>query len=61
AEIRRALLRGTVTFQRMELIRIRTNWYENPPEVHLTVRTPGEITPRQVPGREDGATFCAGA
>ncbi|MCS7227109.1 MAG: DUF389 domain-containing protein, partial [Gloeomargarita sp. SKYB31] len=48
AEIRRALLRGTVTFQRMELIRIRTNWYENPPEVHLTVRTPGEITPHQV-------------
>lgn len=48
AAIRRALLRGTATFQRVELLRIRTDWYKNPPETHLTVRTPETITPYQV-------------
>jgi uncharacterized hydrophobic protein (TIGR00271 family) len=46
--LERALLDRTVTFQRMELLNIQTNWLATPPEVHLSVRSRGEITPNQV-------------
>jgi len=48
ANLRQALLGGTVTFQKVELIHIRTDWYTHPPQVRLTVRSPEPITPRQV-------------
>ena len=48
ANLRQALLSGTVTFQKVELIHIRTDWYTHPPQVRLTVRSPEPITPRQV-------------
>ncbi|MEN9217136.1 MAG: TIGR00341 family protein [Gloeomargarita sp. HHBFW_bins_162] len=48
ANLRQALLSGTITFQRVELIRARTHWYTNPPETRLTVRAQEPITPRQV-------------
>jgi uncharacterized hydrophobic protein (TIGR00271 family) len=46
--LERALLDRTVTFQRMELLNIQTNWLATPPEVHLSVRSRGEIAPNQV-------------
>ncbi|BAS58339.1 MULTISPECIES: DUF389 domain-containing protein [Leptolyngbya] len=46
--LERALLNRTVTFQRMELLNIQTNWLTTPPEVYLSVRSRGEITPNQV-------------
>ena len=48
ANLRQALLSGTVTFQRVELIRIRTDWYTHPPQARLTVRAPEPMTPHQV-------------
>jgi uncharacterized hydrophobic protein (TIGR00271 family) len=48
ASLRQALLNRTVTFQRVELVRTKTNWLANPPEVRLTVRSPELITPNQV-------------
>ncbi|MEN9213882.1 MAG: DUF389 domain-containing protein [Gloeomargarita sp. DG_1_6_bins_138] len=48
ANLRQALLRGTITFQRVELIRARTDWYTNPPQTRLTVRAQQPITPHQV-------------
>ncbi len=48
ANLRQALLSGTITFQRVELIRSRTNWQIHPPETRLTVRAEEPVTPRQV-------------
>ncbi|WP_371128336.1 DUF389 domain-containing protein [Gloeomargarita lithophora] len=48
ANLRQVLLSGTITFQRVELIRTRTNWQTHPPETRLTVRAQEPITPRQV-------------
>ncbi len=48
ANIRQALLNRTVTFQRMDLLRMETNWNTEPPVVRLDVRTLDPITPRQV-------------
>ncbi|MEN9218186.1 MAG: DUF389 domain-containing protein [Gloeomargarita sp. DG_2_bins_126] len=48
ANLRHALLSRTITFQRVELIRARTDWYTNPPQTRLTVRAQKPITPRQV-------------
>ncbi|MGI0495217.1 DUF389 domain-containing protein [Alkalinema pantanalense CENA528] len=46
--IRQALVNRTVTFQNMDLIQAETNWFVNPPEIRLTVRSQEIITPRQV-------------
>jgi uncharacterized hydrophobic protein (TIGR00271 family) len=46
--LRTALLNGTVTFQRVELIRSDFNWVASPPEVRLLVRSAQPITPTQV-------------
>lgn len=46
--LRQALLKRTITFQRVELIKTETNWLANPPEVRLTVRSREVITPKQV-------------
>ena len=51
--LKRALLTSTITFQRVALVQVRTNWLANPPEVNLTVRTQEPITPRQVGLLED--------
>ncbi len=48
SSLRQALVNRTVTFQRVELVGLNTNWLVNPPEVRLFVRTREEITPRQV-------------
>lgn len=42
------LLNGTITFQRVQLIKSDFNWLSEPPQVHLTVITNGVITPKQV-------------
>lgn len=42
------LLRGTVTFQRIELIQTEFNWLGDPPEVRLLVRASEPVTPTQV-------------
>ncbi|MBM0744225.1 DUF389 domain-containing protein [Phormidium sp. CLA17] len=46
--LKQALLNRTVTFQRLGLLKIQTNWSMNPPEVYLNVRAQDPITPRQV-------------
>lgn len=46
--LRKALLSGTITFQRVELISSHTNWQMYPPETRLMVRAQEPITPRQV-------------
>lgn len=43
-----ALLNRTVTFQRLNLLNIDTNWLSNPPEVRLNVQAKDPITPKQV-------------
>lgn len=48
ASLKKALLDRTITFQRINLIKTDTNWLASPPEVHLTVRSKGVITPKQV-------------
>ncbi len=48
ATLRSALVNGTVTFHRAELIRADFNWVVSPPEVHLLVRSDQSITPVQV-------------
>lgn len=48
ATLRSALLNGTVTFQRVELINSDFNWVASPPEVRLLVRSSQPITPTQV-------------
>ncbi|MBW4659262.1 MAG: DUF389 domain-containing protein [Drouetiella hepatica Uher 2000/2452] len=51
--LKRALLNRTITFQRVDLVQIKTNWLANPPEINLTVRAQESITPRQVSLLED--------
>lgn len=46
--LRQALLNRTLTFQRVELVKIQTNWLVNPPQVRLTVLSQEAITPKQV-------------
>ncbi len=48
ASLKQALLNRTVTFQRLGLLKIQTNWLMNPPEVYLNVRAQDPITPKQV-------------
>jgi uncharacterized hydrophobic protein (TIGR00271 family) len=48
ANLRRALLDRTVTFQRLSLIDSHVNWLAQPPEVQLTVRSAAPISPKQV-------------
>ncbi len=48
ASLKQALLNRTVTFQRVELVGIKTNWLAKPPQVQLTVRSHQPVTPRQV-------------
>jgi uncharacterized hydrophobic protein (TIGR00271 family) len=48
AALRAALVGGTVTFQRVDLVRTDFNWLTSPPEVHLLVRASQPITPNQV-------------
>ncbi|NJS16482.1 MAG: DUF389 domain-containing protein [Nostocaceae cyanobacterium CSU_2_110] len=46
--LKNALLTKTITFERLELLKISTNWLTNPPTVRLIVRTKKPITPKQV-------------
>lgn len=48
SNLKAALVKGTVTFQQVELVNIDTNWLSKPPEVRLTVRSKAPITPKQV-------------
>lgn len=48
SSLRTALLNRTLTFQRLDLIDVDTNWLTNPPQVRLLVRAQGAITPNQV-------------
>jgi uncharacterized hydrophobic protein (TIGR00271 family) len=43
-----ALVNRTVTFQRIDLLDIDTNWLTQPPRVRLSVRAQEPITPKQV-------------
>ncbi|ESA35135.1 membrane protein [Leptolyngbya sp. Heron Island J] len=51
--VRDALVNGTVTFQRLELIDSNIDWLASPPEVRLTVYSTTEVTPTQVGLLED--------
>lgn len=51
--VRDALVNGTVTFQRLELIDSNIDWLADPPEVRLTVYSTTEVTPKQVGLLED--------
>ncbi|NJR62338.1 MAG: DUF389 domain-containing protein [Cyanobacteria bacterium CRU_2_1] len=46
--LKQALLNRTLTFQRLGLLKIQTNWLMNPPEVYLNVRAQDPITAKQV-------------
>jgi uncharacterized membrane protein len=46
--LKQALLKETITFQRVDLIKTESNWLTNPPEVYLTVRAQEVLTPKQV-------------
>ncbi len=48
SSLEQALLNRTVTFQRLELLRSKTNWLMNPPQVRISVRAQEPVTPRQV-------------
>ncbi|NET37800.1 MAG: DUF389 domain-containing protein [Cyanothece sp. SIO1E1] len=48
SSLKQALLRGTVTFQRVRLVASETDWLIDPPEVRLIVRTQEPVTPKQV-------------
>ncbi|XFA73515.1 DUF389 domain-containing protein [Thermosynechococcaceae cyanobacterium Okahandja] len=47
-QVRQALLRGTLTFQRLDLLGMETSWVSDPPVVRLNVRAQEPVTPRQV-------------
>lgn len=61
--LKQALLNRTITFQRVVLLNLDTNWLTAPPEVRLQVRSQDPITPKQVRlleeflERETGKTF----
>lgn len=46
--LKTALLNKTITFGRLELLKIDTNWLTYPPTVRLIVRTKVPVTPKQV-------------
>jgi len=46
--LKQALLNRTLTFQRLGLLKIQTNWLMKPPEVYLNVHAQDPITPKQV-------------
>lgn len=46
--LRQALLDRTVTFQRLKLVDMQTDWLLSPPEVVLTVYANEPVTPKQV-------------
>ncbi|MEA5569979.1 DUF389 domain-containing protein [Calothrix sp. UHCC 0171] len=48
ASLKQALLKRTITFQRVDLVKTETNWLVNPPEVRLTIRSQEKVTPKQV-------------
>ncbi|MBF2018254.1 MAG: DUF389 domain-containing protein [Rivularia sp. T60_A2020_040] len=48
ANIRKAFLNKTLTFQEVQLVKTETNWLVNPPEIRLTVRSKKSLTPKQV-------------
>ncbi|MEL6352540.1 MAG: DUF389 domain-containing protein [Cyanobacteria bacterium J06627_28] len=48
ANVKRALLEETKTFQNMQLVSSYTNWQASPPEVSMVVNASEPITPRQV-------------
>ena len=53
AGVKRVLLNKTVTFQRVSLVKIKTNWRPHPPEVILNVQAIEPVTPKQVSLIED--------
>ncbi|MBD2258987.1 DUF389 domain-containing protein [Pseudanabaena sp. FACHB-2040] len=61
--LRQALLNKTVTFQRLRLVSMETDWLRSPPEVLLIVYASEPLTPTQVGlleefvGREMGRPF----
>lgn len=48
SNLRRALLDRTITFQRLRLVSMETDWFSDPPEVNLTVYATSPVTPVQV-------------
>ncbi|MGA7933880.1 MAG: DUF389 domain-containing protein [Kovacikia sp.] len=48
SSLKAALVSRTITFQQLELVNFDTNWLTKPPQVRLTVRSQGMITPKQV-------------
>lgn len=48
ASLRQALLNRTITLQRVVLLNSNVNWFSNPPQVRLSVRSKEPVTPRQV-------------
>ena len=48
SDLREALLNGTVTFSRVDLIATHFDWVASPPKVTLLVRSAAPITPEQV-------------
>jgi uncharacterized hydrophobic protein (TIGR00271 family) len=48
ASVRTALLDRTLTFQRLTLVDMDTNWLTTPPEISLTVRASEPVSPKQV-------------
>lgn len=48
ASVKNALLDRTLTFQRVSLVDMNTNWLTTPPEIALTVRSSEPVTPKQV-------------
>ncbi|AHB87908.1 protein of unknown function DUF389 [Thermosynechococcus sp. NK55a] len=47
-QVRQALVRGTLTFQRLDLLSSETDWVSDPPIVLLNVRAREPVTPKQV-------------
>ncbi len=47
-QVVRVLLDRTLTFQRVTLVNMSTNWVTTPPEITLTVRASEPVTPKQV-------------
>ena len=48
ANVKRALLEETQTFQNMQLVSSYTNWQASPPEVYMAVNASEPISPQQV-------------
>jgi uncharacterized hydrophobic protein (TIGR00271 family) len=48
SSLRKALVNKTITFQRLDLVDLKSNWLTNPPEVRLTVYAKDPVTPKQV-------------